>query len=135
MHDVPAGEVNRVVVGSPARPPPWVGRETAPQQQRNLILNLLEAGIVEFQSIHDLVVVVARRRCGIAGEGRRVGTFEVNHAPTVLIEEGMVNGIVEAVLVVGHDLLRAAPRPGQCGSLRVPDLSEQVKSPLALRQS
>src|SRR5687768_10098446 len=51
--------------------------------------------IREVETIHDLVVVVARRRTLVAGKGVRVGALEVDEAPAFFVEERMMDGIVK----------------------------------------
>ena len=60
----------------------------------------IQSRIVERETIHDLVVIVARRLLLRAAERRGVSPLEINQPPAVLIEERMLRGIVEVVVVV-----------------------------------
>ena len=83
--------------------------------------------IVQTQSVHDLVVVVAGRGgFGRPGEGLGIRAFEEDHPAAVLIEIGVVHGIVEGILLVRHDPAGIDPRPDRRVGLGVPDLAQVV---------
>ena len=81
--------------------------------------------IGQIQLVHDLVVIVARRRLGIAGEGVRIRPLEEDHAALLLVEIRMLLRIVEAVLVMSDDLASVHPRAKRRVGLGVPDLPEK----------
>src|SRR5437868_5658117 len=85
----------------------------------------LEAGVGEVEGVEDLVVVVAGRGVVGAGEGAGVRAFEVNESPAVLIEVGMVLGVVEAVFVVRDDFYSVLPGAERRGGFREPDLAQK----------
>src|SRR5215211_3384112 len=60
----------------------------------------------QIQSVHNLVVVVPRRRQRRGGELGGVGALEVDHAAAAAVEEGVVSGVVERVVRVRRDLSR-----------------------------
>src|SRR5206468_4277217 len=75
--------------------------------------------VVERQTVHDLVVVVERRGLRAVDVRGRVGSFEIDHTATALVEKRMVHDIIEVVLFVPHNLLGTTPRPFGCCGFRV----------------
>lgn len=83
-----------------------------------------KARVVQVEAVHDLVVVVAWGLKGVSGEGVAVGSFEEDDPSGVLVEEGVLLGVVEGVFVVGDDF--SGEGPGSCGGIGLgePDLAE-----------
>jgi len=72
-----------------------------------------------------LVVVVAGDGGGVAGEGAGEGAFEVDEAAVLLVEEGVVGGVIETVVGMGGDLDSGAPGAGEVAAFGVPDFAEE----------
>ena len=89
----------------------WIGR--------------LQARIAQIQLVHDLVVLVARRRRFVAGEHDRIGPFEENNPALVLVELRVLLGIVKTVLLVRDNLLGMNPEPHRGLGLGKPDFPQR----------
>ena len=85
----------------------------------------VQAGVVEVEAVHELVVVVPGGGVVVAGEGGDVGAFEVDEAAVLLVEEGVVAGVVEGVVGVGGDLAGVDPGAFGGGGLGEPDFAEE----------
>src|SRR5207253_22033 len=70
----------------------------------------LQSLVAQVQLVHDLVVLIARCLAGIATERVRVGALEVDDLAALLVEEGVLRGVVEIHLVVRDDSLGLHPR-------------------------
>lgn len=84
-----------------------------------------ETGVVEVEAVEELIVVVTGNSGGVAGEGAGEGAFEVDEAAVLLVEEGVVGGIVEAVVGMGGDLHGGAPGAGEVKTFGIPDFAEK----------
>ncbi len=108
--------------GSTAASSPLAGRDLVNRHRQR------QALIGEVEPVHHLVVVVPRRRVGVPGERRRVRPLEEDDPAALLVEHRVLLGIVEAVLVVGHDLPRVDPGAERRVGLGVPDLAEERRA-------
>src|SRR5947207_7540855 len=81
----------------------------------------IQSRIVERESIHDLVVIVARCLLLRAAERRGVSPLEINQPSALLIEEGVLCGVVKIVVVVRDDPLRIDPRADRRVAFGKPD--------------
>src|SRR4051794_29968531 len=61
----------------------------------------LQSRVAQIQPVHDLVVVVPRRRVLVPREGVAVRPLEVDHPPPLLVKERVMPGVVKRVVVVG----------------------------------
>jgi hypothetical protein len=91
----------------------------------------VQPGVRQVEPVHDLVVVVAGRRVGVAGEGVRVRPLEVDHPAAVPVEHRVLLGVVEAVPLVRGHLAGVDPRPQGRVGLGEPDLAQQRGPPIS----
>src|SRR4051812_1246510 len=89
-------------VTTPMPPRPIQGTAMAPPaiiiSARRFLLAAVE--VAEVQLVHELVVLVPRRRIEVAGERVRVGALEEDAPAAVAVEDGVVPRIVEAIAIV-----------------------------------
>src|SRR5688572_26720219 len=97
----------------------------AKQRLDALFTDIPQPRIVQIEPVHDLVVVIARRRLGAAREGVGVRPFKINLAATFLVKKIMVDRIVKRVLVVRHNAPRTAPRARDGAGFRIPDFTQE----------
>ena len=98
---------------------------TSPGKPELWELSGFQSGVFEVEAVEELVVVVAGDGGGVAGEGAGEGAFEVDEAAVLLIEEGVVGGVVETVVGMGGDLDSGAPGAGEVAAFGVPDFAEK----------
>ncbi len=98
---------------------------TSPGKPELWELSGFEAGVFEVETVEELVVVVAGDGGGVAGEGAGEGAFEVDEAAVLLVEEGVVGGVIETVVGMGGDLDSGAPGAGEVAAFGVPDFAEE----------
>ncbi len=87
-----------------------------------------QAGVGQIETVHQLIVIVPRRRMGVAGKSVGIGSLKIDDPAALLVEKGKLGRIIKGIIRVGGNLTRMAPWTSGLIGARKPDFTQQGRS-------